>query len=86
MSLKKMPKVFEACQKIVKLSLTLKEDNLDEFKKGVIEKSSLKWMKRGFRKITHLKLFPFVVPSGDGANDRAWLAVIGVLRYIYLYS
>ena len=55
MSLKKMPKVFEACQKIAKLSLTLKEANLDEFKKGIIEKSSLKWMKKGFKKITHLQ-------------------------------
>lgn len=84
MSLKKMPLVYESCQKIVKLSLTLKEDNLDEFKKGVMEKSSLKWMKNGFQKITHLKLFRFAVPSGDGIiNFNTWLAVIGVLKYIF---
>jgi len=84
MSLKKMPKVFEACQKIKKLSLTLTEDNLDEFKKDVMEKSSLKWMKKGFKQITHLKLFTFVVPSGIKTNSKAWLAPITVLKYFIL--
>ncbi len=83
MSLKKMPKVFEACQKIVKLSLTLKEANLDEFKKGVMEKSSVKWMKRGFRKITHLKLFPFIVSSPCKYDPKVWQVALGVLKYIW---
>jgi len=81
MSLKKMPKVFEACQKIVKLSLTLKEANLDEFQKGVMEKSSLKWMKRGFRKITHLKLFPFIIQSPIKFHPKVWQVALGLLKY-----
>ena len=32
-----MPLAYEACKKIVKLIMTLKENNLDEFKKGVLE-------------------------------------------------
>ena len=78
MSLKKMPLVFEACKKIVKLSMDLKEDNLDKFKKGVMEKSSLSCLKKGFRKLTKLKLFIFVVPSG--VFFKTWLVPLGVLR------
>jgi len=77
MSLKKMPKIFAACQKIVKLSLTLKEDNLKQFRESVIWKEPMKWMKKGFRKITHLKLFPFIAP---GYDYNSWRTTIGVLR------
>ncbi len=79
-SLKKMPKVFEACQKIVKLSLTLKEDNLDEFKKGVMEKESLKWLKKGFRKLIKLELFVIIDPNGKLCSTKSWLVPIGVLK------
>ena len=75
MTLKKMPKIFQACQKIVKLSLTLKEDNLKQFQESVIGKEPMKWMKKGFAKITHLKLFTFVVPYAE-----KWRAAIGVLK------
>ena len=54
-SLRKMPKVLAACQKIVKLSMNLLEDNLDKFQKGVMEEATLKCLMNGFRKVTHLK-------------------------------
>lgn len=78
MSLKKMPLVFEACKRLTKLSLDLKEDNLDEFKKGVMEKSSLKCLKKGFRKLTNLELFVYVVPNGP--FSKTWLVPLGVLK------
>ena len=77
MSLKKMSLVFEACEKVVKLSMTLKEDNLDEFKEGVMENASLQYLKNGFSKLTRLELFAFVVPSGD--ITKTWLVPLGVL-------
>ena len=82
MSLKKMPLVFEACKKIVKLSMTLKEDNLDDFQKGAMEKDSLKCLKKGFRKLTKLELFVFVVPGGASHYTKSWLVPLGVLTYV----
>lgn len=82
MSLTKMPKVFAACQRIVKLSITLMEDNLDKFQKGVMEEATLKILKNGFRKITHLKLFAFVVPNEGQmyGSTKSWLVLLGVLK------
>ena len=80
MSLKKMPQVFEARKKIVKLSMTLKEDNLDEFKKGAMEKESLKCLKKGFRKLTKLELFVIIDPNGKLCSTKSWLVPIGVLK------
>lgn len=76
MALKKMSQVFEFCKKIVKLSMTLKDENLDQFQKGVMDETSLKWMNVGFQKITHLKLFAFVVPSGECHNHNHLLLSI----------
>ena len=81
-SLRKMPKVFAACQKIVKLSMTIMEDNLDKFQKGVMEEATLKCLKNGFQKITHLKLFVLVAPNEGKyfTSAKSWLMPLGVLK------
>ena len=56
-SLSHLPKIFEACQKVVKLSFTFNENSLDE---ELIEKAPLDLLKKGFTKLTHLNIFHFI--------------------------
>jgi len=88
-SLSHFPNIFKACQKVVKLSLTLNGKSLNE---ELIEKASLDLLKKGFAKLTHLKMFNFtteeeahpfnvcktkdVEPSYD-----SWLRILQVLKY-----
>jgi len=81
-SLSNLPELFEACQKIVKFSLTLSEKNLDPYEEGVMANKSLDWIKQGFRRITHLK-----ISSTCALNDdeyyylQPWIVTLGVLKY-----
>lgn len=59
LSLIHLPRIFGACRKILKLSFTIIERNLRHVKKGVIGKPARKWIKNGFNKLTHLKIFPY---------------------------
>jgi len=79
-SLANLPQVFEACQKIVKFSFSLTEKNLDQYQKGVMNEVSLDWMKKGFAKVTHLKIFTFITLSAEYTVEP-WLVTLGVLRY-----
>jgi len=81
-SLSNLPELFEACQKIVKFSLTLSEKNLDQYKRGVMAKKSLNWIKQGFARITHLKIFSVVALNNDKFHHlQSWLVALGVLKY-----
>ena len=80
--MKILMEVFAAWQKIVKLSMTIMEDNLDKFQKGVMEEASLECLKNGFQKITHLKLFVLVAPNEGEyySSAKSWLVPLGVLK------
>ncbi len=82
-----LPRVFEACPKIVKLSFTLLVRNtLDPrntldlyYRTHGMEKTSTDNMEKGFRKLTHLKIFTFNL--SDKYLSDFWPATFGVLRY-----
>jgi len=84
-SLSNLPELFEACQKIVKFSLTLSEKNLDHYER-VMEKKSLDWIKQGFRRITHLKIISCVALNDDEFYylHQPWIVALGVLKYSIL--
>lgn len=77
-SLVHLPDVFKACPKVVKLSFTLTEKTLDLYKEGVMEQDKLNWMRQGFGRLTHLKIFSFNL-SDDYCCD-SWPVTLGVLR------
>jgi len=79
-SLRHLPRIFEACKKIVKFSFTLGDTNLEQFKKDTLEKVDL--MKQGFGRLTHLKIFMFTVtvPSHIvGYYYDSWLVLLEIL-------
>jgi len=82
-SLSNLPELFEACQKIVKFSLTLSEKNLDHYEEGVMAQKSLDWMKQGFRRITHLKIFS-ALNDDEYYHLQPWIVALGVLKYSIL--
>jgi len=86
-SLSHFPKIFEACQKVVKLSFTLNGKSLKE---ELMEKASLDLLKKGFNKLTYLKMFNFT--TDEEAVSRyetinvehpyeSWLRILQVLKY-----
>lgn len=88
-SLSHFPKIFEACQHIVKLSFTLNGKSLYE---ELIEKASLEMLKKGFSKLTHLKMFNFTTDEeaysfnvcktkGVEPSYDSWLRILQVLKY-----
>jgi len=76
-----LPRVFEACPKIVKLSFTLLVRNTLDlyYRTHDMERTSTDNMKKGFRKLTHLKIFTFNL--SDKYLSDFWPATFGVLRY-----
>lgn len=78
--LENLPRVFSKCKQIVKLSLSLKEKNLDQYQEDVgnMDKASLDLMKDGFARVTHLKIFPFMTLK-VGNSMEPWLATLGML-------
>jgi len=82
-SLSHFPKIFEACQKIVKLSLTL--DEKSKTNEELIEKASLDVLKRGFAKLTYLKLFNFTSDVEGDYSNEPWLRPLQVLKYILCF-
>jgi len=89
-SLSHFPKIFEACQKVVKLSFTLSEKKLKE---ELIEKASLDMLKKGFAKLTHLNMFNFTTEEealncsfvyetmDEEYAYESWLRILQVLKY-----
>ncbi len=77
-SLANFPRVFEACQKIVKLSLTFVESDLESCEEQVLGKKALEGIKKGFRRLTHLKMFVFFLD--DQGCAESWLNILGVLK------
>ena len=81
--------ILKICKKVSKLSFSLVERSLDEFKEQpqrvtrsrsrlqAIETSNLSIMKQGFQKLTHLKIFTFVL--GDAFYVDFWPVTLGVL-------
>jgi len=79
-SLGHLPRIFEACQKIVKFNFTLEDTNLEQFKKDISGK--VDWMKQGFGRLTHLKIFTFTVPVAShivGYFYESWLVLFEIL-------
>jgi len=87
-SLSHFPKIFEACQSLVKLSFTMNEKSLNEEQ---LEKTSLDLLKCGFAKLTYLKIFNFT--TDEEATSRyetmdvehpfeSWLRILQVLKYL----
>ncbi len=81
-SLAYLPKVFEACKEITKFSFTLAEKNLDLYQDNVMAKSSLDWLKKGFSRLTHLKIFTADL-NVDSYYNESWLVTLGVLKYVH---
>jgi len=73
-----LPNIFAACQKIVKLSFSLTEKNLDQYQENVMKKASFDELVRGFQQLTHVKIFT-LAPS-DYPVDF-WPVTLGVLKY-----
>jgi len=59
LSLIHLPRIFGACRKILKLSFTIVERNVRQLKEEAIGKRARKWMKKGFKRLTHLNIFPY---------------------------
>jgi len=59
LSLIHLSRIFGACRKIIKLSFTIIERNLRQLERGVIGKQARNWMMKGFKRLTHLKIFPY---------------------------
>jgi len=76
-SLAPLPNIFSACQKVVKLSFSLAEKNLDQYQENVMVKASFDGMVRGFQQLTHVKIFA-LAPS-DYSID-SWPVIFGVLK------
>jgi len=76
-SLGHLPQVFEACQKISQLGFTLAEKNLGKYQEDVMNKVSLDWMKKGFSRLTRLKIFAFALD--ENCYENSWLVTLGVL-------
>ncbi len=75
--------IFQACEKIQKLSFSLVEANLDYYQKSIIGKKSLQSIKSGFGRLTHLKIFPMSI--NDYPID-IWPVVLGILRYLFNFQ
>jgi len=74
-----LPKIFKSCQKLVKLSFTLAEENLDKFNESQMGEEDFGLLLKGFKRLTHLKLFTFdFIPD----QDHLWPVTFGVLGYI----
>lgn len=85
-SLGHLPKLFSCCKKIVKLGFTLVEETLGEYEESdVLENFSTHWMKQGFQKLTHLKIFRFA-PNETKSRRDFWLVTLGVLKYGIIFS
>lgn len=77
-SLKHLPRVFKACGKLLKLSFSLVETTLDEYREDVMGKVPYEWMLLGFAHLTHLKVF--TLNMSDTCLVSSWLVTFGVLR------
>jgi len=77
LSLSFLPKVFETCQKIVKLSFTLTEKTLNTYWEAGMEEK-LDWMRKGFGRLTDLKMSTFA-QLDDNYYIDSWLVTLGVL-------
>lgn len=80
-SLSHLPRIFEACKKIVRFSFTLRDTNLEQFKKDVAGKKDC--LKQGFSRLTHLKIFTFTVPilshGLEHLFSESWLILFEIL-------
>lgn len=76
-SLQNLPRVFEACQRIVKLGLSLSKQSLKQYI-DIGEDSMADLMTNGFHRVTHLKVLTCLAPSRR--NDvEPWLPTLRVL-------
>ena len=76
------PAFYEACQKVVKLSFSLLEENLDHYEEDVMGKASLDCLSQGFARLTDLSIFTSAVHEEHYAMD-SWPVILGVLKYVY---
>ena len=76
--------IFEACEKIRKISFSLVEANLDSYQKSIIGRKSLQNIKFGFGRLTHLKIFP--MSMDDDSPIDFWPVVFGLLKYYFTFS
>ena len=77
-SLSHLPKIFENCKKLVKLTFTLHQKTLKE---DEMDKKSLKQLPNGLAKLTHLKISYFALDDGNPRSIESWLILFGVLTY-----
>ena len=78
-SLTHLAQIFKSCPKLNKLSFTL-EENLDKFTMSEMRVENYAWLLKGFKRLTHLKLFTFNL--SDYINSTSWPVTFGVLGYI----
>ena len=78
-SLVHLPRVFRCCKKLVKLSFTLAEKTLDQYHESVMGTVSFNWMRNGFQRLTHLKVFTFALSNKYCCES--WMVTLGVLTY-----
>ena len=77
-SLNHLPKIFENCNKLVKLTFTLHQKTLKE---DEMDKKSLKQLPNGLAKLTHLKISYFALDDGNPRSIESWLILFGGLTY-----
>ncbi len=79
-----MSQIFLHCKKIVKLGLSLKEQNLDKFQKGEGPgdvNPALLCVKESFSRLTNLKIFGFALNTTD-SFFKSWFDILGVLKWV----
>lgn len=83
-SLTHLARIFEACPKLVNLSFSLREINLDRYQtdtEQVLKEVAL--LSQGFAKLTHLKIFCTTLDLK--CCVESWLTTFGVLKYVYIH-
>jgi len=78
-----LPRIFKSCMKVNKLSFALAEENLDEFAESKMGQEDYGWLMKGFKRLTHIKLFTFNLDDENCCSS--WRVTFGVLGYTCIY-
>lgn len=76
-SLENLPRVFKACQQIVKLSFTVSKQNLKHYVDNAKDDDE-DWIINGFHRVTHLKIFTCLFLSRR-SDIEPWIPTLRVL-------
>jgi len=74
-----LPTIFKSCPKLNKLSFTLAEENLDKLTKSEMGEEDFGWLLKGFKRLTHLKLFTINFSEDEIYCYPSWPVTFRVL-------